>query len=96
MLGIGLPVGVSATQIGASCRDREDQIDLEIATLESNQVLKRNIGLDFNVKSQTEQLIEIANMSQARKREKEAAIKRIVGELDDHLAKCHVMLHLKD
>ena len=51
LLGIGLPVGLSDTLIGAACRNREDSIDLEVAVFESNEVLKRNIGLDFNVKS---------------------------------------------
>ena len=96
MLGIGLPVGLADTVIGSSSGGREDQIDLDLATVESNEVLKRNIGLQFNVKDQAKQLIEIANMSQARKREKEQSIKALCTELDDHLAKCHVMLHLKD
>ena len=96
LLGIGLPVGLSDTQIGTSGRNREEQIDLEVAAIESNEVLKRNIGLDFNVKREAERLIEVANLSQARKREKESQINQLVKELDDHLAKCHVILHLKD
>ena len=39
--------------------------------MESNEILKRNIGLQFNVKGQTKKLIEISNLSQNRKREKE-------------------------
>ena len=62
----------------------------------SNEILKKNIGLDFNIKRETEQLIEISNMSQARKREKESLISQLTKDLDEHLAKCHIMLHLKD
>ena len=95
LLGIGLPVGLSTTGAAGS-RNREESIDLDLAAQMSNEVLKRNIGLDFNVKRETERLIEISNMSQARKREKESLISQLTKELDDHLAKCHVILHLKD
>ena len=41
-------------------------------------------------------MIEVANLSQARKREKEQAIKELVEDLDNHLSKCHLILHLKE
>ena len=51
LLGIGLPVGLSDTIIGESgSKGKEDSIDLEVASIESNEVLKRKIGLSFSVK----------------------------------------------
>ncbi len=71
-------------------------IDLETATMESNEILKKQIGLDFNVKATTEKLIEVSGLSQSRKREKENAIKDLTIELDNHLARCHLILHLRE
>ena len=51
LLGIGLPVGLSDTIIGNSgSGGKENSIDLEVASIESNEVLKRKIGLSFSVK----------------------------------------------
>ena len=51
LLGIGLPVGLSDTIIvNSGSGGKEDSIDLEVASIESNAVLKRKIGLSFSVK----------------------------------------------
>ena len=93
-LGLALPVGVDDCQP----QDAENGscIDLDSAVIDSNELLKRKIGFQFNVRKQAEQLIEVANLAQSRKREKEQAIRDLTQQLDDHLAKCHVILHLKD
>ena len=94
LLGLALPVGANDCQP----QDTENGscINLDLAVLDSNELLKRKIGFVFNVRKETEKLIEVANLSQARKREKELAIHELTQSLDDHLAKCHVIMHLKD
>ena len=67
-----------------------------MAILDSNDLLKHRIGYSFNVHKQKENLLEIANLSQARKREKEQLIHDLTHQLNDHLAKCHVIMHLKE
>ena len=94
LLGLGLPA--SFTEIPNRIVDQEDVIDLDPIVLDSNSLLKLKIGLTFNVKAEAEKLKEIANLPQNRKREKEAQISELVGSLDDHLGRCHAILHLKD
>ena len=71
MLGIGLPLGLHETVAQSNPSD-DLTIDLDPSLLESNNLLKKKLNYtDFNVKEQTQNLLEVANFSQARKREKE-------------------------
>lgn len=60
LLGIALPA--SEAPFG-SIKDKDDEIDLDPAVFESNEILKRRLGFCFNVRQETQKLQDISNLS---------------------------------
>lgn len=71
LLGLGLPASECPFSLN---QEAEEKIDLDLAVFDSKEILKRKLGIQFNIKRQTEKLIDIANMPQSRKKEKESHI----------------------